>query len=180
MAELLAIGEGLLFPDKHGHVEQHMLREIQKAVKGAGVQKVKMHRFRDTFAVNKLRDGVDVRTLQRWLGHETLEQVMEYCAWLDSQSEAARRHANREDIRYRAPALPAMKKKGGNDRLRHEQASRPENGKSHPQRHRRRCRSWDALFLILTSAWPASSYHGFRPQKTITFCVYLSKSPKSR
>jgi len=78
MAELLALGEGLLFPSKHGHVEQHMLREIQKAVKGAGVQKVKMHRFRDTFAVNKLRDGVDVRTLQRWLGHETLEQVMEY------------------------------------------------------------------------------------------------------
>ena len=111
MAELLALGEGLLFPDKHGHVEQHMLREIQKAVKDAGVQKVKMHRFRDTFAVNKLRDGVDVRTLQRWLGHETLEQVMEYCAWLDSLSEAARRHANREDIRYRAPALPAMSKK---------------------------------------------------------------------
>jgi integrase len=109
MAELLALGEGLLFSDKHGHVEQHMLREIQKTVKGAGVQKVKMHRFRDTFAVNKLRDGVDVRTLQRWLGHETLEQVMEYCAWLDSQSEAARRHANREDIRYRAPALPAKK-----------------------------------------------------------------------
>jgi len=97
---LLALGKGLLFPDKRGHVEQHMLREIQRAVKGSCVQKVKMHRFRDTFAVNKLRDGVDVRTLQRWLGHETLEQVMEYCAWLDSQSEAARAHANREDIRY--------------------------------------------------------------------------------
>jgi Phage integrase family len=107
VAELLALGKGLLFPGKHSKVEQHMLREIQSAVKGAGVRKVKMHRFRDTFAVNKLRDGVDVRTLQRWLGHETVEQVMEYCAWLDSQSEAARRHANREDIRYQAAALPA-------------------------------------------------------------------------
>ncbi len=105
--ELLALGKGLLFPGKHSKVEQHMLREIQWAVKGSGVRKVKMHRFRDTFAVNKLRDGVDVRTLQRWLGHETVEQVMEYCAWLDSQSEAARRHANREDIRYQAAALPA-------------------------------------------------------------------------
>ena len=66
-----------------------------------------MHRFRDSFAVNKLRDGVDARTLQRWLGHETVEQVMEYCAWLDSQSAAARRHANREDIRYQTAALPA-------------------------------------------------------------------------
>src|SRR5271156_517715 len=105
--ELLALGKGLLFPGKHGKVEQHMLRESQRAVEASGVRKVKMHRFRDTFAVNKLRDGVDVRTLQRWLGHETVEQVMEYCAWLDSQSEAARGHANREDIRYQAAALPA-------------------------------------------------------------------------
>jgi len=105
--ELLALGKGLLFPGKHGKVEQHMLREVQRAVKGSGVPKVKMHRFRDTFAVNKLRDGVDVRTLQRWLGHETVEQVMEYCAWLDSNSEEARRHANREDDRYKAAALPA-------------------------------------------------------------------------
>jgi integrase len=105
--ELLAFGKGLLFLGKHGKVEQHMLREIQGAVKGSGVPKVKLHRFRDTFAVNKLRDGVDVRTLQRWLGHETVEQVMEYCAWLDSNSEEARRHANKEDIRYKAVALPA-------------------------------------------------------------------------
>jgi integrase/recombinase XerD len=100
VAELFALPEGLLFPDKHGKVEGHMLREIQKAVKGSGVPKIKIHRFRDTFAVNKLRDGVDVRTLQVWLGHETVEQVMEYCAWLDSQSEAARKHANKEETRY--------------------------------------------------------------------------------
>jgi hypothetical protein len=36
---------------------------------------------------------------------------MEYCAWLDSQSEAARRHANKEDIRYEAAALPAARDK---------------------------------------------------------------------
>jgi integrase len=104
--ELLALGKGLLFPDKHSHVEQHVLRELQRAVKGSGVQKVKMHRFRDTFATNKLRDNppVDWRTLQRWLGHETIEQVMEYVAWLDSQSEEARAHANKEDTRYQAAA----------------------------------------------------------------------------
>jgi integrase len=83
-----------------------MLRELQRAVKGSGVQKVKMHRFRDTFATNKLRDNpsVDWRTLQRWLGHETIEQVMEYVASLDSQSEEARTHANKEDTRYQAAA----------------------------------------------------------------------------
>jgi integrase len=113
VAELLALGKGLLFPDKHGKVESHMLREIQSAVRESGVQKVKMHRFRDTFAVNKLRDGVDVRTLQRWLGHETVEQVMEYCAWLDSQSEAARKHANKEDTRYQAAVPSALNKELG-------------------------------------------------------------------
>ena len=105
--ELLALRKGLLFPGKHGKVEQHMLREIQQAVEGSGVVKVKLHRFRDVFAVNKLRDGVDVRTLQRWLGHETVEQVMEYCAWLDSNSEEARRHANKEDMRYQPASLTA-------------------------------------------------------------------------
>lgn len=105
--ELVALRKGLLFPGKHGKVEQHMLREIQQAVEGSGVVKVKLHLFRDVFAVNKLRDGVDVRTLQRWLGHETVEQVMEYCAWLDSNSEEARRHANKEDMRYQPASLTA-------------------------------------------------------------------------
>lgn len=63
--------------------------------------KVKLHRFRDTFITNKLRDGVDVRTVQRWAGHEDVNVTMGYAAWLDSQSKAARDAANREDTRYR-------------------------------------------------------------------------------
>ena len=125
--ELLALGKGLFFPGTHANVEQHMLREIKRAVKGSGVRKVKMHRFRDTFAVNKLRDGVDVRTLQRWLGHETIEQVMEYCAWLDSQSEAARSHANREDIRYHEAAVATQSGKLG---LREKEVRLAENDKN--------------------------------------------------
>jgi integrase len=104
LAELLSLPQGLLFPDKRGKVDGHLLRQMQRAVKGSGVQHVKLHRFRDTFAVNKLRDGVDVRTLQIWLGHESVEQVMDYCAWLDSQSDAARKHANKEETRYSVAA----------------------------------------------------------------------------
>src|SRR5271155_331737 len=40
--ELLALGKGLLFPGKHGKVEQHMLRESQRAVEASGVRKVKI------------------------------------------------------------------------------------------------------------------------------------------
>jgi hypothetical protein len=43
--------------------------------------------------------------------------------------------------------------------LHHEQASLSEDSKSHPQRHRRCCRDWDALLLILTRAWPVNSHH---------------------
>jgi integrase len=100
LAELLALPKGLLFPNRHGKVDQHMLRRIKRAVKKSGVPTVKLHRFRDTFITNKLRDGVDVRTVQRWAGHEDVNVTMGYAAWLDGQSKAARDAANREDTRY--------------------------------------------------------------------------------
>jgi integrase/recombinase XerD len=110
LSELLALPKGqppkgvdagLLFPNKDGNVNGHLLNKIQRATKQSGVPKVKLHRFRDTFITNKLRDGVDVRTVQRWAGHEDVNVTMGYAAWLDGQSKAARDAANREDTRYR-------------------------------------------------------------------------------
>jgi integrase len=109
LSELLALPTGrppkgvdaaLLFPNRDGNVNGHLLQKIQRATKRSGVAKVKLHRFRDTFITNKLRDGVDVRTIQRWAGHEDVNVTMGYAAWLDGQSKAARDAANREDIRY--------------------------------------------------------------------------------
>ena len=110
LAELLALPKGqpqnegdapLLFPNKDGNVEGHLLHKIQTAVKKSGVPHVKLHRFRDTFITNKLRDGVEIRTVQRWAGHDDVNVTMGYAAWLDGQSKAARDAANREDTRYR-------------------------------------------------------------------------------
>jgi integrase len=70
-------------------------------VKDSGVPKVKLHRYRDTFITNKLRDKIDVRTVQRKAGHEDVNVTMGYAAWLDGQSKAARDAANREDTRYK-------------------------------------------------------------------------------
>jgi integrase len=89
LAELLALPKGLLFPNRRGKVDQHMLCRIKRAAKKSGVPRVKLHRFRDTFITNKLRDGVDVRTVQRWAGHEDVNVTMGYAAWLDGQSKAA-------------------------------------------------------------------------------------------
>ncbi len=97
--ELLALGRGLLFPNEDGKVDGHLLRKLQKAVKGSGVPKVKLHRFRDTYITNKLRDGIDIVTVAKWAGHD-INVTRSYAAWLDSQGKAARDAANREDTRY--------------------------------------------------------------------------------
>ena len=37
-----------------------------------------LHRFRDTAATRWLRAGIDVRTVQEWLGHESLATTQKY------------------------------------------------------------------------------------------------------
>jgi len=36
----------------------------------AGVSNVKRHRFRDTYITDKVREGVDLPTIRKWVGHE--------------------------------------------------------------------------------------------------------------
>jgi site-specific recombinase XerD len=69
----------VLFP---GHLSSpSFLHDLCKAVvKRAGLDETEwhLHRFRDTAATRWLRAGIDVRTVQEWLGHESLATTQKY------------------------------------------------------------------------------------------------------
>jgi integrase/recombinase XerD len=84
-----------VFPTDEGKVEGHFLR-ICKAValrSGQDPSNFWLHKFRDTFATWALRRGVDIRTVQHWLGHASIEMTQRYLA--PEQGEHAQTQINR-------------------------------------------------------------------------------------
>jgi integrase len=37
-----------------------------------------LHKFRHTYATRNLQDGIDIRTLQQWMGHRDIASTMVY------------------------------------------------------------------------------------------------------
>lgn len=70
----------LVFPTSGCKPQTHMLRSLQRLAKRAGVDPgtVWLHKFRATFATRHLQNGVDIRTMQKWMGHVDLESTMRY------------------------------------------------------------------------------------------------------
>jgi integrase/recombinase XerD len=71
----------LVFPSPKSHINYRFLHERCKEIATrAGLNKDEwhLHRFRDTAATRWLRAGIDVRTVQVWLGHESLATTQKY------------------------------------------------------------------------------------------------------
>ena len=62
---------------------------VRRAAERAGVNAPGMHEFRRAFAINSLRNGMDVATLQRLLGHSSLEVVLRYLDLVDDDLRRA-------------------------------------------------------------------------------------------
>jgi integrase/recombinase XerD len=106
-------GSRLVFPGPSGKADQHFLRILQNLAFRAGLNcgecfnkqgqccsdhamchQWGLHKFRKTFATLHHEAGVSVRTIQRWLGHSSLDTTLRYLAGSDDASERTRLQVN--------------------------------------------------------------------------------------
>jgi integrase/recombinase XerD len=71
---------GLLFPTANGKPKYDFLDIAKRIAKRAKIpqDEVWLHRFRSTFATRALWAGVDLRTVQSWMGHKDIASTMRY------------------------------------------------------------------------------------------------------
>jgi integrase/recombinase XerD len=87
-----------LFLNREGRpVVEHTVQDmLQKLGKCTGI-KCHPHRFRHTAAIQFLRNGGDVFSLQRMLGHNSLDMVKRYVALVDSDLQNVHRKVSPAD-----------------------------------------------------------------------------------
>jgi integrase len=97
-------GEGAL-----ATMSQGLYRVIVRLGEIAGIKKLHPHRFRDTFAVNLLAEGADVRTIQKLLGHSSVAVTEKhYLHHIDRHQDIL--DAATARLNYERPRTPVLLK----------------------------------------------------------------------
>ena len=52
--------------------------KINRCAEGPYCKRWFLHKFRHTYATRNLQDGIDIRTLQQWMGHRDIASTMVY------------------------------------------------------------------------------------------------------
>ncbi|MGA2048762.1 MAG: tyrosine-type recombinase/integrase [Terracidiphilus sp.] len=87
----------LIFPNGIGGVEYHFLRRCKNIARRAGLtnwEEFDLHRWRKTGATRHHEAGVSVRKIQAWLGHESLEETLDYLGIVDAADEVSQEQVN--------------------------------------------------------------------------------------
>lgn len=73
-----------------GEVLSHgpLVRRFKKALKAAGVRKVRFHDLRHTFGTRIAAAGVPMRTLQEWMGHRDYRTTLIYADYEPGDEES--------------------------------------------------------------------------------------------
>ena len=82
-----------VFANSVGHKYTHSWDDCVKIAKKAKVEDCHPHRFRATYATRLLQNGVDLKTVQKLLGHKNLESTMRYLAKAESPKVRAKVNA---------------------------------------------------------------------------------------
>jgi integrase/recombinase XerD len=72
---------------------QCVTKHGNKCAQGPYCQHFFLHKFRHTFATELLRHGVDIRTLQTWMGHRDIKSTMVYLKGVQSKDALAKVNA---------------------------------------------------------------------------------------
>ena len=79
-----------VFTTKTGGRYTHALDDAKTIGKAAGVKDAHPHKFRATYATKLLQSGIDLKTVQKLLGHKNLESTMRYLARAESSTVRAK------------------------------------------------------------------------------------------
>jgi integrase/recombinase XerD len=88
----------LFLNDKDQPISEGAIKQLCRRLGArAGIKSVHPHRFRHTFAIQYLRNGGDVFTLQRLLGHKSLDMVKNYLELAQTDAATAHQRASPVD-----------------------------------------------------------------------------------
>ena len=83
-----------IFPNQQGGPDLHLLRIVKRVAKRAKVTgRVDDHKFRSTAITRWLRDGHDVPTVMKWVGHVDPATLLRYAAKANLQDPEVHRRA---------------------------------------------------------------------------------------